>query len=135
MDNKIIRKFKGFEGYLAIAGLGLIIIYVINYAGVEYLNLKPQVTYFVALTINYVIAYFGNARIFKQGVNKRNLVKFIVNSIIFFILNNYLFYIFITYLSIHYLTAIAINFIIFPIIKFFSYKLFVFKSNEARNIS
>jgi len=128
---KLINVFKGFEKYTLLAIVGLIVIYSVNYIGVEFFKIKPQITYFVATGINLITAYFGNAWIFGSKTTQKNLFKFIINSIIFFILNNYLFHIFISLLKIHYLIAIAINFIIFPVAKFLSYKKFVFSKKNA----
>ena len=121
------KVLEGFEKYLLIVSAGLVVIYVINYVGVEFFSLKPQITYFIATGINYIVAFFANAKIFGKNTTAKNLKKFIFNSIIFFFLNNYLFHMFVTYFSIHYLIAITINFAIFPVIKFLSYKKFVFK--------
>ena len=129
MIRKILNLLAGFDRYLYIVFIGLVVIYSINFIGVEIFLLKAQLTYLFATSINYVIAYFGNARAFGQDVNKNNLKKFILNSLIFLIINNFLFHIFVTYFRIHYLLAITINFVIFPIAKFLSYKYLVFKEN------
>lgn len=123
----MLKILQGLEKYLGIVAIGLVVIYTVNYIGVEFGGLKPQLTYFIATSINYVIAYFGNAKAFGQNVNRQNLRKFILNSLIFLLLNNYLFHIFVAYFNIYYLLAIAINFIIFPVLKFLSYKYMVFK--------
>jgi hypothetical protein len=123
----LIETFKGFEKYLVIAGIGIIVIYSINYVGVELLNLKPRITYFFSTFINYVISYFGNARIFGKSATKNNLIRFLINATIFLLLTNYFFHIFLVYFEINYIFAITLNFIIFPLIKFISYGKYVFK--------
>ena len=123
----MIETFKGFEKYLVIAGIGILVIYSINYVGVELLNLKPRITYFIATFINYVISFFGNARIFDKSATKNNLTRFLINATFFLLLTNYFFYIFLVYFEINYIIAITLNFIIFPLIKFISYWKYVFK--------
>jgi putative flippase GtrA len=126
---RLTEFLKGFEKYLVLVFFGIIIIYGINYIGVEFLSFKPQLTYFIATGINYVISYLGNAKIFEQQTNRYNLYKFIIVGLVFFGLNNFLFHVVISSFGIHYLIAIAINMIIFPIAKFLSYKYIVFKDD------
>jgi len=123
---KIINIFKGLHWYFALSVVGVIVIYIVNYIGVEFFNLKPQLAYFASTIINLALSFLGNSKIFNCNTNKRNFYKFIFITFIFLFLINGLFYIFTIYFNINYLIAITINFFIFPLLKFLSYKYFVF---------
>ncbi len=128
---KFMYVFGGIHKYAMLSLLGIVVIFVVNLVGVEFFSLKPQLTYFIATSINYIISYFGNIKVFNQSPSRHNLVKFIISSILFFILNNYLFYALIKYLNLHYLIAITINMIIFPLVKFLNLKYLVFNTSSG----
>jgi len=130
--SRLLNIFKGIDGYILLSLIGFSVIYAVNIVGVELLSLKPQLTYFIATSINYVISYFGQARVFKQQPSKRNLTRFLIFASAFFIANNYGFYVWIKYSNLQYLLAITINIILFPLIKFFTYKHIVFKQSHGQ---
>ena len=129
---KTIKIFKGLELYIILAVAGIFVIYCINYIGVEYYNLNPQLTYFISTAVNIVISFFGNSKIFGREINRANLLKFSIATAFFFFSMNYLFHVFVVNFNLNYLIAITINFVIFPLIKFLSYKYLVFTEKYGK---
>lgn len=124
---KIIKHFRELHKYFFVGIVGVAVIYIVNFFGVELFKIKPEITYAFATIINYLISFWGNAKIFKKKANGENLKRFMVNSVFFLILTNIVFVYLIRVLNLNYLVAITVNFVIFPLSKFLIYKYLVFK--------
>jgi len=106
-------------------GFASIFTYAFLFGGVYFLTsiggVRANISYFIILTITYVLNYFLAAKfVFQKDFTKNNFILFGVYVLIFWILNNLFFNILFKFTSVHYLLITAINIAIFAPLRFLS---------------
>ncbi|HEY4504911.1 MAG TPA: GtrA family protein [Candidatus Paceibacterota bacterium] len=115
-------------------GLVSILSYAYLFSGVyllvEWLNVLPNIAYFIVYSISYVIIYFLNSHfVFRTERTRDNAIRFILHSVFFWLFGN-LFYNFLYYtFDLHYLWLVLINTALISVIRFSSLRHLVFRKD------
>lgn len=112
-------------GIVSVAGYAFQ--FIGTYLFTEIVGLKANLSYFITITLAYLVLYSLHAGfIFSTKMTPHNFKRYVIYVVVFWFLNNVLFnYIFFIF-ALHYFVNITINIVVFAPIRFFVSRKWVF---------